>query len=807
MKRIFFRAVWIVVFLVSMCVPSEHDAKAQTNGDTSYAIYVVNTHSNDVSVINSVSKEKITTIAIGNNPVAIAFTPDGRYAYVPYYPDKLAVIDTAVNIVINRITIGMYPGYLTMSPDGTNVYVTNQGSDSVSVIDTTTNQSIEPPILVGDNPCGIDITPNGRFLYVGNYLSASISVIDLQTKSISAVIMGVNYPHVLRIAPDGTKAYVSSYSDHSVSKIDIASNSVERIIMVGNDPIEMALTPDSHTLYVTNFGSNTISVIDTIGNTVTDTIDVGQAPDDAAVSPDGMFVYIANAFSNTISVIEVLNKQVVQTFSAYGDNPAGIAFLVNHQSHQAPVTTIDFSPQLNSEGKIYEPVSITFTASASVGYTVSQINYTLDNGPEQVYSSPIIVNSVGTHTINYQAVDNAGIEELAVSQSFTILAADTVAPTTIIRINPATPNGTQDWYISNVHLEVVANDNAEGTGIAETRCIIDPSAVPQILDDIPVGCTFINEGAQFAIDGIHQVYAGSFDRAQNIENPLVIKSLKIDQSLPVIIPKVSPEYPASTGWYNIATGAPTVSFTCSDSVSGIQPGSCPAPHPFLDGDHQSYSASVYDKAGNVSDPAEVSGIRVDLTPPMLNPTISPNPILLGGSATVVPGGSDLGSGVAYQGCSAIDTSSVGAKSISCVAIDSAGNQTSKIVNYRVIYAFEGFLQPINDTAHQTCTGCATSIFNGNSTIPVKFQLKDAYGNIVQASSTPIWIIPQQGGPTTAPIDEGFYSDPATTGNIYAFNGDHYQYNWKTKGYATGFYWRIGVKLDDGQVYSVYIGLR
>ena len=35
----------------------------------------------------------------------------------------------------------------------------------------------------------------------------------------------------------------------------------------------------------------------------------------------------------------------------------------------------------------------------------------------------------------------------------------------------------------------------------------------------------------------------------------------------------------------------------------------------------------------------------------------------------------------------------------------------------------------------------------------------------------------------------------------------YQYNWKTRGFASGFYWRIGVALDDGQTYFVYIGLK
>ena len=38
-------------------------------------------------------------------------------------------------------------------------------------------------------------------------------------------------------------------------------------------------------------------------------------------------------------------------------------------------------------------------------------------------------------------------------------------------------------------------------------------------------------------------------------------------------------------------------------------------------------------------------------------------------------------------------------------------------------------------------------------------------------------------------------------------GGQYIYNWSTKGLAAGFYYRIGVRLDDGATYTVNIGLK
>jgi hypothetical protein len=131
------------------------------------------------------------------------------------------------------------------------------------------------------------------------------------------------------------------------------------------------------------------------------------------------------------------------------------------------------------------------------------------------------------------------------------------------------------------------------------------------------------------------------------------------------------------------------------------------------------------------------------------------------------------------------------------------------VSYRVIYGFSGFLQPINDPNYPlTCgSACPVSIFKAGSTVPAKFQLMDANGVVVQSASLPVWFAPQKGSATTAAIDESLYTAPATSGTSYRWSTDQYIYNWGTKGSAAGYYWRIGVQLDDGQTYYVTIGLK
>ena len=56
-------------------------------------------------------------------------------------------------------------------------YISKQGSNKVSVINTTTNTVVGAPIAVGTHPIGVAVTPDGSKVYVANFSSNSVSVI------------------------------------------------------------------------------------------------------------------------------------------------------------------------------------------------------------------------------------------------------------------------------------------------------------------------------------------------------------------------------------------------------------------------------------------------------------------------------------------------------------------------------------------------------------------------------------------------------------------------------------------------------
>jgi hypothetical protein len=121
------------------------------------------------------------------------------------------------------------------------------------------------------------------------------------------------------------------------------------------------------------------------------------------------------------------------------------------------------------------------------------------------------------------------------------------------------------------------------------------------------------------------------------------------------------------------------------------------------------------------------------------------------------------------------------------------SDTTVYINVR--YGWNGFLQPINDTAHQT--GLTQSKFKLGQTIPAKFVITNAAGTVVQQTSNPTFARSQYlGGCDFATTSETVDSVSPDPGLQYAWDGSQYHYNWSTKGLTSGRY-RIFANLADG----------
>src|ERR1017187_1191711 len=119
------------------------------------------------------------------------------------------------------------------------VYVSNNGDNTVSEIDPSTN-TVVATIHVGSGPEGVAVTPDGTRLYVAND-GGAVWVIDTSNNSVVAKVTVGGDPYGVAITPDGTRVYVTEDNVAAVSAIDTSSNTVIAKISVPATPSGVAI--------------------------------------------------------------------------------------------------------------------------------------------------------------------------------------------------------------------------------------------------------------------------------------------------------------------------------------------------------------------------------------------------------------------------------------------------------------------------------------------------------------------------------------------------------------------------------------
>lgn len=108
-------------------------------------------------------------------------------------------------------------------------------------------------------------------------------------------------------------------------------------------------------------------------------------------------------------------------------------------------------------------------------------------------------------------------------------------PSTAISIAPATPSGSNGWYVHPPSLAVSASD-LDST-VTAIRCVLDPAAAPIGFGALPATCAFLPPGAAVSANGQHTLFASASNAAGFASAP-VSKPFKLDTVAPVV--KCSP---------------------------------------------------------------------------------------------------------------------------------------------------------------------------------------------------------------------------------------------------------------------------
>lgn len=147
-------------------------------------IYILDSSSNTISVIDGKTNSFIGNVIVGSGPYGICVNSITNRIYVVNFGScNVTVLDGNSNAVMTSITVGSNPVGVGVNPTTNRIYVTNWGSHSVSVIDGFTHVVIAT-ISVGASPVGVNVNPATNRIYTTNHGSHNVSVIDGGTNSV-----------------------------------------------------------------------------------------------------------------------------------------------------------------------------------------------------------------------------------------------------------------------------------------------------------------------------------------------------------------------------------------------------------------------------------------------------------------------------------------------------------------------------------------------------------------------------------------------------------------------------------------------
>jgi DNA-binding beta-propeller fold protein YncE len=215
----------------------------------------------DLTKLRGGDTNAIGRISVGNAPVGLVFSPDGRRLYttseiaqpgsIPATcPGEggsggttpqglLTVVDVAraatdpAGSVLAKVPGGCDPVRITLSKDGTRAFVTARGADSLLVFDTAklvadSDHALIASVIAGKSPVGVAVAgqnvvtaDSNRFAQAGRK-GEWLSVINPVTYKVIGNVPAGLFPRELYVTQDGKTLLVTNFSSNSLELIDLA---------------------------------------------------------------------------------------------------------------------------------------------------------------------------------------------------------------------------------------------------------------------------------------------------------------------------------------------------------------------------------------------------------------------------------------------------------------------------------------------------------------------------------------------------------------------------------------------------------
>jgi len=253
------------------------------------------------------------------------------------------LVEASSDIV--TVSVGSTPMDVAFSPDGALAYVSNVGSDSVTVIDTTSRSSVATISALIDAEA-LATTATSLLVRTKSGTNGRLSIVDPATRVTTSAIdsQEVSNNGGLVVSPNQGFAYLVSQNE--VTRINLGNSSVSKSATVVNSYTELAVHPSGNTLWATSYNSGTITAFDTSTMSTISTITPGFGLIGITVSSDGSKLYVAHCSPGSVLVFNSSNLTQIDSIPVSGCpykialSPTGNDMFVSRLS-AGKVTVID----------------------------------------------------------------------------------------------------------------------------------------------------------------------------------------------------------------------------------------------------------------------------------------------------------------------------------------------------------------------------------------------------------------------------------------------------------------------------------
>ena len=192
------------------------------NGD----LYVANTGSNNVSVIDGETDQVTASIAVGgesSGPTDLTLDSATGNLYVTGNFNSATVVDTLTNRVIDNLSLGSYGTGMTFDPQNGELYVPNDSQDTLMAINGTTNRIVANVSIFttfnpsGDDPVTAAFDPTTGNICVTNFFAYNINVVPGSTNTMLTTIPSGNEGWGIAFDPISGHGYASNFGNDTLT--------------------------------------------------------------------------------------------------------------------------------------------------------------------------------------------------------------------------------------------------------------------------------------------------------------------------------------------------------------------------------------------------------------------------------------------------------------------------------------------------------------------------------------------------------------------------------------------------------------